>query len=305
MRTVFDQCAPLWRAGSSGIARTVIVSGATSQIGRFLLPLLARQGYRVIALSRDAAPDWKANHAEEIFWLKTDIRDAYALSALPSAHCLIHLAPLTILPPQIETFAGIGIRRIIAFSSSSRHSKAVSPISSERTFAMRLAAAEEELAGYCKQQGIRWTVFRPTLIYGLGMDRNVTLISRMIGAVGVFPLFGKASGLRQPVHAADLASACIAALDNPQSFDKAYDLSGGEILTYRAMVGRIFESLHHKPRFVTIPMALFRAAISMLSLVPRYRDFNIAMAQRMNEDLVYAHDEATHDFGFQPKKFTP
>jgi len=307
MREAYRQCAPLWRAaGSSSAARTVIVSGATSQIGRFLLPLLVQGGYRVVALSRDAAPDWKADTAAgDIFWLKADIRDTYALSALPTAHCLIHLAPLTILPPQIKTFATIGVKRVIAFSSSSRHSKAVSPNTTERTYAMRLAAAEQELAGRCDQCGMRWTVFRPTLIYGLGMDRNVTLIRRLIGTVGVFPLLGRASGLRQPVHAADLASACMAALDNPQTFDKAYDLSGGETLTYQAMVGRIFESLHHKPRFVTIPMALFRAAISMLSLIPRYRDFNAAMAQRMNEDLVYAHDEATHDFDYLPQKFTP
>ena len=306
MRVAYEQCTPLWRAaGTAGAARTVIVSGATSQIGRFLLPLLAQRGFRVIALSRDTVPDWKAEHAGDIYWLKADIRDPYSLSALPSAHCLIHLAPLTILPARLEKFAAIGVKRIIAFSSSSRYSKTISPIPAERNFAKLLASAEQALAEQCDQYGMRWTVFRPTLIYGLGMDRNVTLIRRLIRTIGVFPLFGRASGLRQPVHAADLAAACLAALDNPRTFDKAYDLSGGETLAYHAMVSRIFESLQHKPRFVTIPMVLFRAAIGVLSFIPRYRDFNVAMAQRMNEDLVYAHDEATRDFGFLPKKFTP
>ena len=152
---------------------------------------------------------------------------------------------------------------------------------------------------------MRWTVFRPTLIYGRGMDRNVSLIRRLVRIAGFFPLLGSGSGLRQPVHADDLAAACVAALDNPLAFDKAYDLSGGETLTYRAMVGRIFDSLSHKPRFLSVPQALFTGALRMLSLIPRYRDFNIAMAQRMNEDLVYEHSEATRDFGFQPKKFTP
>ena len=306
MRSAYMQCAELWRmTGSADASRTIIVSGASSQIGGFLLPLLARAGFRVIALSRQAVPNVAQDATENIIWLQTDIQDTYSLGSLPSAHYLIHLAPLNILPPQITAFSAIGIKRIIAFSSSSRHSKAESPIAAERAFARRLDAAEQSLARLGDSHGIRWTVFRPTLIYGREMDRNITLIRRLIRAVGVFPLLGAASGLRQPVHAADLAAACVAALDNPHTFDKAYDLSGGETLTYRDMVGRIFESLHHRPRFVTIPMALFSAAIGALSVIPRYRDFNIAMAQRMNEDLVYEHVDATRDFGYLPNKFTP
>jgi hypothetical protein len=306
MRSAYLQWAESSRmTAATQASRTIIVSGASSQIGVFLLPLLAEAGYRVIALSRRAAPNADADASENIIWLQTDMQDTYSLGSLPPAHCLIHLAPLNILPPQLAAFSTIGVKRIIAFSSSSRHSKAESPIAAERVFARQLDAAEQSLARLSESHGIRWTVFRPTLIYGREMDRNITLIRRLIRTVGVFPLLGAASGLRQPVHAADLAAACVAALNNPHTFDKAYDLSGGETLTYRDMVGRIFESLNHRPRFVTVPMALFSAAIGALSVIPRYRDFNIAMAQRMNEDLVYEHGDATRDFGYLPNKFTP
>lgn len=306
VRAAYNEYAKPWRtAASPEASRSVIVSGATSQVGRFLLPRLAQAGYRVIALSRDGAPAWQGEQAGEIFWLKADIRDTAAIIALPSANCLIHLAPLAILPEQIEAFSAIGVKRVIAFSSSSRHSKATSPIAAERAFAERLVASEAALDGCCRHHGIRWTIFRPTLIYGRGMDRNITLIRRLVKMAGFFPLLGDGSGLRQPVHADDLAAACVAALANPRTYDKAYDLSGGETLTYRAMVGRIFHSLSHKPRFLNIPLALFGPALRALSLIPRYRDFNIAMAQRMNQDLIYEHGEATRDFGYQPKKFMP
>ena len=305
-RAAYGRFVGLWRANDTPVTRrTVIVSGATSQIGRSLLPQLAAAGYRVIALSRKGAPAWGENFAAEIFWLKADIRDATTLMALPGAHGLIHLAPLMILPDQLAAFAALGVRRIVAFSSSSKFSKAKSPVVAERAFAGRLAAAEQAVDEYCRSHGIRWTIFRPTLIYGCGMDRNITLIRRMVRVIGFFPLLGAASGLRQPVHAEDLAAACVAVLDNPNAFDKAYELSGGERLSYRDMVARIFESLHLKARFITIPVALFGAALRTISFIPRYRDFNIAMAQRMNEDLVYAHDAATHDFGYQPRKFVP
>jgi nucleoside-diphosphate-sugar epimerase len=291
--------------GMSLAQRTVIVSGATSQIGRSLLPYLVDAGYRVIALSRKGEPDWQEGFPVGVLWLKADIQEAGSLMALPPAHSLIHLAPLMILPNHIAAFAALGVRRLVAFSSSSKFSKAKSPVAAERAFAARLAAAEEAVGAACREKDIHWTIFRPTLIYGCGMDRNITLIRRTVRLLGFFPLLGAASGLRQPVHADDLATACVAVLDKPAAFDKAYELSGGECLSYRAMVVRVFDSLHRKARFLSIPVALFAAALRTASLIPRYRDFNVAMAQRMNEDLTYAHEEASRDFDYQPRSFIP
>ncbi len=286
----------------------VIVSGATSQIGRFLLPRLVAAGYCVYALSRKAAPEWSAVSAEAqglVTWVRADIGEPASLAALPQAQALIHLAPLAILPSALASFSGHGVRRVVAFSSSSKHSKAKSPVAAERAFAARLAAAEQALAEQCTQQDMRWTVFRPTLIYGCGMDRNVTVIRRIIRLCGFFPLLGVGVGRRQPVHADDLAAACIAVLEQSQCMDKAYELCGGETLSYRTMVERIFASVGRKPRFLIIPLALFGLALRVLSLIPRYKDFNSAMAQRMNEHLEYSDAAARVDFGYQARSFTP
>lgn len=306
-----DPCSYLcftlpWQALTATVAeRTVIVSGATSQIGRMLLPRLAHAGYRVIALSRRGQPGWAEDAPGEVYWLKGDMRDAAGLALLPDARALIHLAPLAILPERLPAFARLGVRRVVAFSSSSKYSKARSPVAAERAFADRLVAAEDAVAQQGQALGMHWTIFRPTLIYGCGMDRNITLIRRIVRWAGFFPLLGAGSGLRQPVHADDLAAACVAVLDKPVCQDRGYELSGGEVLSYRAMVTRIFVSLQLKVRLVTVPVALFATLLRLIALVPRYRDFNVAMAQRMNEDLAYRHDEARRDFGYQPRKFLP
>jgi nucleoside-diphosphate-sugar epimerase len=49
------------------------------------------------------------------------------------------------------------------------------------------------------------------------------------------------------VHADDLAGAALAALDAPGAADRAFDLPGGETLSYRAMVERIFEGMGRRP----------------------------------------------------------
>ncbi len=292
---------------------SVLVTGATTRIGKFLLPRLAERGFKVYALSR--MPPARAEQPA-ITWFKSDI-DKGEIPAV-AVDCIFHLAPITLLPPLISAMlanlsAGNNpsqmtvnnLRRIIAFSSTSRFSKINSANPLERDLAHRLAQAENELCSLCHSLGIAWTVLRPTLIYGGGPNKNITVITNFIRRFGFFPLIGEAKGLRQPVHADDLAAASLAVLENSATFNRAYNLSGGETLSYREMVKRIFLKLGKKPRFLRIPLPLFQAAISIVSLLPQYRFLSGEMAQRMNQDLYFDHEDALRDFGYEPRIFDP
>ena len=151
-----------------------------------------------------------------------------------------------------------------------------------------------------------WTILRPTLIYGVSAsDRNVADIARLIRKLGFFPMFGIGAGCRQPVNAADLAKACLQSLSASDSYNKGYNLSGGETLTYKEMVGRIFETLGRQPRFIRIPLAAFRLAVMLARLHPRFAHLTADMAFRMQADLVFDHSDATRDFGYSPGNFDP
>jgi nucleoside-diphosphate-sugar epimerase len=174
----------------------------------------------------------------------------------------------------------------------------------ERELAATFQRSEEALARLCAERGIRWTVFRPTLVYSPGLDRNVSEIARFIGRLGFFPILGNGRGKRQPVHADDLASVCVSALRAPESFDRAYDLSGGETLTYREMVERIFSGLGRTPRIIRVPPALLKAVINAARILPRFRKLSAELVTRMNTDMCFDHAEALRDLGFSPRKFS-
>jgi nucleoside-diphosphate-sugar epimerase len=192
---------------------------------------------------------------------------------------------------------------VVAFSSTSRFTKAHSADPTERDLAATFASSEEELAWRCAEWGIRWTVFRPTLVYSPGLDRNVSEIARFIRRLGFFPILGDGRGKRQPVHADDLAAACVAALEEVASFDRTYNLSGGETLTYQQMVERIFQGLGRAPRILRVPPALFKAVVKAARALPRFRKLSAELVTRMNMDMCFDHDDATRDLSFHPRKF--
>lgn len=152
-------------------------------------------------------------------------------------------------------------------------------------------------------RGIRWTLFRPTLVYDGIHDKNVARIVRFIRRLHFFPVINPASGLRQPLHAADLAWACLTVLGKPVTECKAYNLAGGEVLSYREMVCRVFQAFHRRPRLVPVVRRVYRSFLSLASLHPRYRYLNAAMAERMNRDMVFDIAPARNDFGFAPRAF--
>lgn len=285
-------------------SKRVGVIGATSLVGQALLPVLADAKWDVVAYSRRVqtprkadVPTWKILPPPN---LNDDTGENSADGDIPFWICA---APLWVLPDYDSMLEQYGAQRVIAVSSTSRFTKSDSRDAEEKNTALKLIDAEKRLEGWAKNVGVDWVILRPTLIYGLGRDKNISEIVRLIRRLDFFPLLGQAKGLRQPVHAEDVAAACLSALERTGMINHAYNLSGGETLTYREMVKRIFIALGRHPRMISMPSGLFRPASILLRLFPRYRHWNIAMAERMNTDLVFDHSEAVRDLNFKPRNF--
>jgi nucleoside-diphosphate-sugar epimerase len=208
-----------------------------------------------------------------------------------------------VLPEHFTLLERAGARRLVMLSSTSRFTKSDSSDASERAIALRLSGAEDSLRRWAESKNIEWVVLRPTLIYGRGRDKNIAEIARFIRRFGFFPLIGQGMGLRQPVHAEDVASACVGALESTVAVNRAYNLSGGETLAYREMVARVFVALRRHPRLVKVPRHFFRMAVRGIRLLPGYHHWTPAMVERMNHDLVFDHTDAARDFSFSPRSF--
>jgi nucleoside-diphosphate-sugar epimerase len=208
-----------------------------------------------------------------------------------------------VLPGWLEALHRSGMRRLIAFSTTGVLYKSASGDAAERRRIDAIAAAESAVTMFCNREQVAWTMFRPTLIYGAGRDGNIAAIARFIRRFGFFPLVGGGSGLRQPVHAEDLAKACIQALEAPRSLGNVYTLSGGQILAYRAMVEAVFRQLGRSPRLLPVPRAVLGAAIGSLRTLPSLRGLSPEIASRMTSDLCFDHTAAARDFGYRPGGF--
>ncbi|MGZ4960716.1 MAG: NAD-dependent epimerase/dehydratase family protein [Methylomonas sp.] len=290
---------------------SVGVIGATSFVGQCVLSLLKQADFKVVAFSRQ--PVMQLNEGVEWHLAfsvcettknggKAEAAELQGFEQRPIPYWIC-LAPIKVFPEYFPMLKDSCAKRVVVLSSTSRFTKDDSSDASERLLAQSLIDAEDRLQAWAEEQGIDWVVLRPTLIYGLGKDKNVSEIIRLIHRFGFFPLLGQAKGLRQPVHAQDVAMACVTGLSASEVANKSYNISGGETLTYKEMVGRVFAALGRKPFFIRVPVGLLRKLMQVLSYLPRYRNWTPAMVERMNKDMVFDHSDAMRDLGFKPRGF--
>ncbi len=285
------------------MVNTIGVIGASSSVGQCAISQLLSSGAQVAAFSRTP------NHQLQRPGLQW--HDVAQMSSTAKALKVTHLycfAPIWILETYLPALQNCSVVRLVALSSTSIFTKVEGACSAdprEHAVAARLQQGEANLAQWAQKCQVEWIVLRPTLIFGGANDRNLSEIRRFIKRFKFFLLLGEAKGLRQPVRVEDVARAAIQVMNTPSASNRAYNIAGGETLTYREMVVRLFIAHGLKPRFVRVPTAVFRIVVAVARLLPRYRTWSVDMAVRMNSDLVFDTTLANQDFGFVARDFDP
>jgi nucleoside-diphosphate-sugar epimerase len=273
----------------------LLVFGLSGQLG----DALRRRGLPmpVLAPTRSPAPDPPSDPSSadaRIQWRHDSLatfRDARHFDAA------ISLGPLDAFAQAVAE-GRVRAGRIVAFGSTSVHVKSQSPDAAERDVAARLAEAEATLFAACRASGAVAVVLRPTLVWGMGRDATLSRVVRWARRWPLLPLPLRAPGLRQPVHALDLADAALAALAVDPADAGAFDLPGGERLPFGAMLHRSVLAAAPACRAVPVP---WRLAAALGRAHPRLR----GLASRLADDLVFDDSPARETLGWAPRGFAP
>jgi nucleoside-diphosphate-sugar epimerase len=275
--------------------RTLVI-GATGIVGGFIVRQLVDAGERPIGLSR------RQMVGSHVDWVRGDLTLPHDLK-LPPFDRSFCTADARLLVLSLSCILNQGLKRLVFFTSTSISTKKNSEIESERIGMQAWAEAEARIIEMCERRNIEWTALRPTLIYAEGRDHNITTLSHLIMRLGFLPIVGSAEGLRQPVHAEGVAKGAVSASRHPAAANKIYVMPGGETITYREMVGRIFDGLNKRRLVIPVPEALWKLGFWIAK--PLFPHANVAWGARMRRDMIFDGSKASRDFGWQPRGFHP
>jgi uncharacterized protein YbjT (DUF2867 family) len=275
----------------------LLVTGGSGFLGAYVLDEARRRGHEVVALARsDTATAAVARHGAEP--LSGDFDDPAGLpDAFSAARCsaLLNIASLGFghAPAIVAAARAAGIDRAVFISTT-----AVTTRLPARSRSVRLMAEEQ-----IRESGLKWTILRPTMIYGAPGDRNLSRLLTLLPRVPLLPVPGGGRHLQQPVHVADVAGAVLSAAERPELAGTTYDIAGPEPLSFDELLRITARAVGSRTRFLPVPLSPLVAAARGYELLAARPRIRAEQLQRLAEDKAFSIEEAARDLGYAPRSF--
>ena len=274
----------------------IVITGGSGFLGGYVLREAARRGYRTVALARSEASA-AAVTALGAVPVTGDLGDQLSLAgAFATGRCdvLVNLASLGFghAPAIVAAAELAGLGRAVFVSTT-----AVTTTLAVASRQVRLAAEDR-----IRASGLEWTIIRPTMIYGDPGDRNLSRLLPLLRRAPVLPVPG-GGHLQQPVHAADVADAVLAAAERMAAAGHTYEVAGPEPLTFAELLRTAARAVASRTRFVPVPLSPVVAAARGYELLSRNPKIRAEQLRRLAEDKAFMIDAAVRDLSYAPRSF--
>ncbi|WP_134500754.1 complex I NDUFA9 subunit family protein [Microvirga pakistanensis] len=268
--------------------QTVTVFGGSGFLGRYVVSLLAKRGYRVLVPTRQPhlttfLPMGKVG---QVYPIHANIRSPDSIRhAVMRADHVVNLAGI-LQESGRQTFETVHAEapRLIAEAAE----KAVSFVhvsalganaDSESAYARSKAAGEANLLKVRPDA----VILRPSVLFGPG-DNTFNRFASLARMLPVLPLPG-ADTRFQPVYAGDVAEAIVRAVDGAVK-PGIYELGGPEIRSLRQMMEFVCEVTERKRAIVPVPNAVARFQGTVMGALDR---LTLGL---LPDEIVTTHDQA-------------
>lgn len=131
---------------------------------------------------------------------------------------------------------------------------------------LRSKAAGEQQIRAAEANGVRTTIFRPSVIFGRD-DAFLNMFARLAKFSPLLPL-GCPDARFQPIFVEDVARAIAESLDNPQTFSRTFDLCGPNVYRLQELVAYVCSLRGLKRPIFRLSPAMTRLQASILERLP-------------------------------------
>jgi len=250
----------------------IVILGATGFVGRVLVRRLQQDGHDITILSRNLNAHLLRLLPPTVKQVNADIYNLEKLQhSIQGADAVINLvgilnekgdngrgfhhAHVQLTQTLIQACKNAGVNRLLQMSS-------LNAGRGESYYLKSRGEAEQAV----KQSGLAWTIFEPSVIFGIG-DGLFTRFGQLLKLAPIMPL-ARAEAKFAPVYIGDVVQAFRQALSDKKTIGEVYELYGDEIFTLKQIVRMSAQQLGLKTIIVPLPDVLGRLQAMVFDFVP-------------------------------------
>lgn len=284
----------------------ILVSGGAGVLGSRFVKRLVQDGRRVRVLTLPGDPNIVrlADFPCEIVY--GNVSEQQSLTGIfNGVDTVFHLAAVIItnddddyqkinvegIRNMVAGAAEAGARHFVYVSSAAAKDPGSSAYARSKTDGEKIVAAQKKM---------HYTIVRPTLIYDRGGGQEFMMFLNYLKKYPVVPFVGRGQGRKNPVHADDIVQGLAAIADNPRTYGKVYNFSGGQAITIREFAKLILEHQGMRKPILSIPVAICRLVAQVLEKTMSQPPLTRYAISRIEAHADLDHTLAKKDLGYSP-----
>jgi NADH dehydrogenase len=200
----------------------------------------------------------------------TDPGSVLRAVAQSTPDAVIHLVGI-IAEKGAQTFEAVhvqGTRHVLAAVPRGARYVHMSALGADPGSGSGYSASKARAEALVRGSGLPYTIFRPSLIFGLGDDFFGRVLRELVSAAPIVPQIGDGSFPFRPVSVQDVARAFATAAESGTGVGETYALTGPEEYTFRELLEQELSALDKKKPIVPVPLALMNLAVPLMNLLP-------------------------------------
>jgi len=278
----------------------VLLTGATGFVGTAVRRELREQGHEVRALVRTTRTA-HIDRREGIEIMTGDVLDTHAcLRAATGCDAVVHLVGIRRESPHdgityeaMHTEATYGIMDAARRCGIER-AVFMSALGARPDAASRYHTTKFESEEIVRNSGMRWTIFRPSIIFGEG-DEFHPLIADLVHRP-IVPVIDGARALMQPVSLRNVAGPMARTLSMPETQGRVFEVAGLERHTFLDIMYKVARHYGVWPNTLSVSS---RFAKPVVKLAQHLRGFPLTLDElfMLLEDNVCDPAVFTKTFG--------
>lgn len=257
----------------------VLVTGATGFVGRHLCQYLINQGYRVIAIGRQA--QFSLSHPALSYYSVRDINQ----SILSNVEVVVHLAARVhqlnergmqnlsqyqtanvqstqkwvkaAIRNKVKRFVYLSTIKVYGEKTEKMPFQAHSPVHIHDAYSLSKWQAEQVLQAQAQSSEMEWVIIRPPLIYGPQVKGNFAKLSRLVSKGIPLPFKG-VSNARSLISIYNLCSFIETCLYHPKAYSEIFLVSDNQDVSSAQLMRLLGQAQGRQVQLFSFPQRLLQ-----------------------------------------------
>lgn len=285
--------------------KKILVTGAGGFVGTHLIAFLVKKNYQLTALVMTSREKKRLKGIRSVLVADLSKKGAWQKN-LTGYDLIIHLAAqISAKTPDLFIKNNVVATQNLIDALKKNKVPEIIHFSSAAVTSIRLddyARTKKTQEETVRKSKLKYTVLRPSMIYGPGDTKNVGWLIQIVKKLPIIPLPGGGEFGRQPVYVEDICK-IVEKNIRAGSKNRVYEIHGVEYVSMKRMINVITKKLKTKRILINVPVILLLLAVKINeSLFPNPK-FTTDQIMSLTSGEKFKGDKWWITFDIIPTKF--